>query len=132
MFVRVEDWQPKLAADGKPTGYLSYVKQKTLDEVEDQLKSVLKSIYIDRWQCDAFDGAYWISINRTLVREGIFPRGEPIVLFRYGANEGYRLQVYSENDDGELTWVFNVKYLSDEESVWMIVRQVAKAFRGGL
>ena len=128
--IEVEEWKPKIDEEGKPTGILNYVKQRTLKQVESQLRTVLQAINIEGWDCDAFGGCEWINTNRNLLEGGIFPKGEPLVLFREGSNEGYLLQVVCHNLDlGEMVPVFSVKYLSDEESVWSIVKIVSRAFR---
>ena len=130
MLIEVEEWTPKLDEQGKPTGYLGYVGQKTLEQVESQLKAVLHAINIERWGGDAFGACEWISTNSELVEVGNFPKGEPLVVFREGSNEGYLLQVISHNrDTGQMLPVFAVKYLSDEESVWIVVKNVSRAFR---
>lgn len=130
MLIEVEEWTPKIDEQGKPTGYLSYVGQKSLIQVESQLKAVLKAINIERWGGDALGNCEWISTNTELEELGSFPKGEPLVVFREGSNEGYLLQVISHNrDTGQMLPVFTVKYLSDEDSVWSVVKNVSRAFR---
>lgn len=130
MSIEVEEWQDKVDEQGKPTGFVSYVKQKSLEQVELQLRAVLKSMHFETWGGDAFGAAEWISTNRDLEPEGIFPKGEPVVLFREGSNEGYLLQVLSHDRScGKFVPVFSIKYLTDEECVWSVVKAVSKAFR---
>lgn len=130
MLIEVQEWAPKLDEQGRSTGILSYVKQKTLKQVESQLRSVLQAITIKRWDCDALGGCEWISTNSDLVEVGNFPKGEPLAVFREGSNEGYLLQIICHNqDNGEMIPVFSVKYLSDEDSVWEIVKNVSHAIR---
>jgi len=129
--IRVEEYRPVLDSEGKETNLVTYVKQKSLKDVEQQLREALKSIYLEGgWDCNALEAAEWVSTNSELLEKGEFPNGEPIVVFREGSSEGYLLQVIChDRSTGNIVPVFSVKYLSDEETVWFLVRCIHNAFK---
>lgn len=132
MLIEVSNWKKKTNEEGEPTGFLEYVGQKKLLDVEEQLKAVLKEIHIERWGGNALECCEWIITNSDFNTHADFPKGEPLVVFRQGNNEGYRLQVIVHNHETrQMLPVFTVKYLSNEDSVWSVVKAVSRAFRDG-
>jgi hypothetical protein len=130
--IRTEVYQPKIV-DGKDTGYLEFVSQKTYKEIHDQFVTVLKALHIESWGHCAHGGLEYISYNDydQDINTDI-PKGALRVMVKEGNCEGNRLSLLIESSkDHQLIPILAAKYLSDRDEVWNIARMVDEACHNG-
>lgn len=130
--LRIDVYQPKIR-EGKPTGLLEYVKQRTYGDLKKQLEKVLSAINMPSWECSAFDAAEYISFNQYKQNpEKPLPKGELVVMARHGKCEGYRIELLIREESDKCTGIIGVKYLTDRDGVWSITKQIDEACNNGL
>ncbi|MBE1299748.1 MAG: hypothetical protein GJ680_07560 [Alteromonadaceae bacterium] len=126
--------QPKLK-DGKATGLIEYVDQRTYGELEQQFVAVLESIPMSKeWgDCSAYGAAEYLSFDTwNQDKKAKLPKGELQVLAREGRCEGYRLELVVEDCENNCYRpLLSVKYLSGRDDIWRIAAIVHQAIVNG-
>lgn len=129
--IRTDVYQPKIK-DGKTTGYLEYVKQRTFQDVREQFESALKAIHVDSWGHSAFCAVEYISyFDYDQVGSEDLPKGCLRVIVCDGNCEGTRIELVLLNTDNNYIPILSAKYLSDSNEVWNIGRQIYQACTNG-
>jgi imidazole glycerol phosphate synthase subunit HisF len=130
--IRVDVYQPKIR-EGKNTGLLEYVRQRTFGDVKAQFELALKSIDMPSWECNAFEAAEYISFHeyRQNVEKDV-PKGELVVMARSGKCEGYRVELLVKQEDGSYIPIIAAKYLTDRDGVWQVTKYIDQACENGL
>lgn len=130
--IRTTVYQPKIE-DGKATGLLEYVTQRSYGELKQQFIEALKSIVMPGWDCNAYDAAEYISFGEYKQDEQApLPKGKTLVLARNGNCEGYRVEVCIITEDSVLKPIISAKFLSDRDGVWEVAKQIDEACDNGL
>jgi hypothetical protein len=132
LFIRTDVYQPKIV-DGKNSGYIEFVKQRSYKEIHDQFITVLKAIHIESWGHSAHGGLEYISyhdydqdINADI------PKGALRVMVKEGNCEGNRLELLIESSaDHRLIPILAAKYLTDRDEVWTIAKLVDESCHNG-
>jgi hypothetical protein len=121
-------WNPKVI-DNQPTGTWEYTGQRKISDVIKQVESILDTV-TDADNIPGSKLAEWITQYDDDAIE--FPAGEPFAAMRYGANEGYLVEVFSfDTSAGTVVPVIIVKYLSDKSLVYKLVEAVNDALWNG-
>lgn len=130
--ITTDVYRPKIV-DGKDTGYLEFVNQKTYKEIHDQLVTVLKALHIESWGHSAHGGLEYISYHEyDQDINADIPKGALRVLIKEGNCEGNRLELLIESSvDHRLIPILAAKYLSDRDEVWNIGKMVDEACHNG-
>lgn len=130
--IRATIYQPKIQ-NGQPTGLLEYVDQRTYGDLGKQFIEALKSIPMPAWDCDAYGAAEYISFGHyDQDKKQPLPKGRLVVMARNGNCEGYRVELYSVDENGVFTLLISAKYLSDRDGAWEVAKQIDEACDNGL
>ena len=130
--IRVDVYQPKIR-EGKNTGLLEYVGQRTFGDLKAQFEQALRQIDMPSWDCNAFEAAEYISFHQY--RQDVdkaLPKGELVVMARSGRCEGYRIELLVKGEEGDFTPIISAKYLTDRDGVWCVAKDIDQACDNGL
>lgn len=129
--LRTDKSQPKLQ-DGKETGLIEYIGQRTYGDFMGQFVKALKSINVDGWDSSAYDnadyvifGAYGQDDNKLL------PVGKTIIYACEGSNEGHRIEVAVVDKNNQFIPILSVKFLCDRDEVWLTAKDLEMALWNG-
>ena len=130
--LRSDIYQPKLE-NGKNTGLLEYVKQRSLSDLEEQLVHVLKSTYVPSWGHSAFGAVEHISYFKYPVdKSSDIPPGGLKVMVSHGNNEGFKIDLLIGTTDIQaLEPVLSMKFLTDRYAVWELAKLLEDACENG-
>ena len=129
--IRVDVYQPKIR-NGKDTGLLEFVKQRTFGELREQFEATLAAINMPCWDCSALGAAEYISYQEYKQDEdALLPKGELVSLARRGHCEGYQVEICLRNENGYQPLI-SAKYLSERDSVWKVAKFIDEAIDNGL
>jgi hypothetical protein len=131
--LRTDVYAPKIE-NGKDTGLLSFVKQRTYADLHDQLINVLTSIQVTAWGYSAKDGLEYLSYDTYRQDTSIeLPKGTLRVMVYSGSNEGERITILiQETNTHKLIPILSLKYLSDRDSIWLIAKDLEQACNDGM
>ncbi len=116
------------------TSYVVTDRLVTFDEFRMQVRRTLKSIKVAGWECDAYENSesfYSASDIQAKYAEAVVEQGKLLVVPHYGHCEGYGITFYFLGDDGRHENWLHIKYLANQDEVWLIAQKLADAVNEG-
>ena len=122
--IRVDKWCP----DRKKPGMLQYAGQRSMEDVENQIRDVMDGVLFED-DATALEACEWIARAQGLEE---FPKGEAVALMSHGGCEGYLVRIVAfDRGTEKYRLCFTLKYLSAKNDVYRLARELNEALWEG-